>query len=413
MTYFTPSKKEEIIQKIFLWFSLSMLVVYVLSDNFMNQQFSLLADSFLKGKLYFNTLPNNKVDLVLRNGKFFWPLSPFPAVLLMPFAFITSLFGTFFPQNLVHLALVLGTYFLIFKIARDFKFSPKDAYYMAFGFCCASVYLFVAFISASWYFSHVVAVFFSFLSIYEYLHRKRYWLIGLLCSFVFLTRVTAGFLVFFFVLEIIFSESKKVSKEKMQSLVSLLIPMVIAGVLNLLYNYFRFGNPFDNGYKSGNAFWLTDAERFEQINYGLFQLRNIPTNIYYYFLKGIDPVLINFRSCKYNTYILKPPYIKVGYPGISFFVASPMFLYIFKSDFSLRWVRHATLVILLTLFVLLTYYWPGWIQIGPRYMLDLLPLSLIVLFSAFRDGRPLPTLFKVAVYGGAMLNMYLLFTMKI
>jgi len=162
MTYFTPSKKEEIIQKLFLWFFLLMVVAYVLSSIVLNQQFSLLADSFLKGKLYFSTPPDNKIDLVLKDGKFFWHLSPFPAVLLMPFAFITSLFGTIFPQNLAHLALVIGTYFLIFKIALDYKFSLKAAYYMAFGFCFASVYLYVAFTPESWYFSHAVAVFFLF-----------------------------------------------------------------------------------------------------------------------------------------------------------------------------------------------------------------------------------------------------------
>jgi len=89
-----------------------------------------------------------------------------------------------------------------------------------------------------------------------------------------------------------------------------------------------------------------------------------------------------------------------------------MFLYIFRSDFSLKWVRHALLVILLTLFALLTYYWPGWPQIGPRYMLDLLPLSLVVLFTAFKDKETLPTLFKAIIFGSATLNIFLLFTME-
>lgn len=47
-----------------------------------DQQFSYLAESFLQGKTYFLASPAFGYDTVFFQGKYYWPLGPFPAVLL-------------------------------------------------------------------------------------------------------------------------------------------------------------------------------------------------------------------------------------------------------------------------------------------------------------------------------------------
>ena len=50
------------------------------------QQYVRLAESFLSGKLHLLVeLPEHLHDTALYGGRYYWPLGPFPAVLLMPF----------------------------------------------------------------------------------------------------------------------------------------------------------------------------------------------------------------------------------------------------------------------------------------------------------------------------------------
>jgi hypothetical protein len=61
-----------------------------------DQQFSYLAESFLQGKTYFLAPAAFGYDTVFFQGKYYWPLGPFPAVLLLPFLLVFRSFGLFF-----------------------------------------------------------------------------------------------------------------------------------------------------------------------------------------------------------------------------------------------------------------------------------------------------------------------------
>src|SRR3989344_5099319 len=86
---------------IFLIILLSIVNLLVNSG----QQFVYLADAFLKGSFSQAIKPENISDFAYFNGKYYWPLGPLPAVLIMPFLFIFKTFQQSYiqiPLNLLN-----------------------------------------------------------------------------------------------------------------------------------------------------------------------------------------------------------------------------------------------------------------------------------------------------------------------
>ena len=106
-----------------------------------DQQFSQLAESFIQGKTHFLTRPEMGLDTVFFEGKYYWPLGPFPAVLLLPFVLVFQSVGLFFRQGYLQIVLVFGIYYSFFKIARRVDYGSDDAGFLAFAFCFASAFL--------------------------------------------------------------------------------------------------------------------------------------------------------------------------------------------------------------------------------------------------------------------------------
>ncbi|MDO8463570.1 MAG: hypothetical protein Q7S96_04895 [bacterium] len=407
------------VEIIVLAVSILSLFFVTLHTNFSitsQQQFAHLAQSFLQGVAYFlnpffDAPGETLIDTVFIHGRYYWPLSPLPAILLMPFVHVASVFHGFFLQGYLQFFLTLGIFMLCVSIARHWSYSHRDALWLAFAFVFASTYHLVAFVSHSWYFVQAIAVFFTLFAIQEWLGRRRWWMIGIACALVFASRVTAGVGVLFFVGDILFQSSRLPSRKQYVSLAQLLVPIFLAGVLLLGYNAVRFGTIFENGYRLANASTATAEDRYELLHYGLFRIENIPTNLYYYFVRSLDPVTLPIATSSRRTYHLTAPYVTVGDPGVSFFVTAPIFLYLFsrKTRQSLREersVRLAAMTVVPILLLLLLYYWPGWTQVGPRYMLDLLPYLFLVLLASFHNYR-LPAFARILIICSAALNLFL------
>lgn len=388
------------------------IVTILLNLNLRNeQQFSYLAESFLEGKLYFLEKPGSWYDSTMFDGKVYWPLGLSPVIILMPFVALFKAFGAMFYQGYLQLFLTVGIFIMCYKLALKYKYKRDDALWLGFAFCFASVYLFVAFVPWVWNFSHAVTVFFLFLSIIEWHGKKRYWIIGICLGIAMAARFTAVFGALFFLADLWFPKKKSPLRDRAVCTFQIFVPIVVSGLSLLWYNYARFGDPFVNGYMTMNNWLMPKEKRFETLNYGLFQLRNIPMNIYYYFLKTLDPVRVEHFTEFGQTFVLKPPYVKLTYPGTSFFVAAPIFLYIFRAirkKLNIREVWMSLIPTVVILCILMPYYWPGWRQIGPRYTLDFLPFTYLILLHSFEKNK-LSTFAKVLITCSAILNFYLFY----
>lgn len=343
-----------------LWFNLS------LNSGRRFSGFSQLATSFLKGEL---TLPFDTIseEMVFYGGKYYFHHEPFPAVLLAPFVYIWNSFGLYFQQGYLQLFLNVGIFYISWKLARKFHYTKSDSLYLAYAFLFASVCQAVALLPFSWNFAQIVCVFFTFLAIYEYFSNKRWFLIGVAMAVVFATRFTAGLAVYFFIAEILTERSIGLAS-KVRKLAQLLVPVAFACILLLSYNRVRFGDYFESGYLKvqGNENMVGFSS--------LFNVKNIPHNFYMYFIK---------IPLGKPLYLDEYPFA----PSVSFFVISPVFIYLAKLRLDGRFKKILTSNILLTLVVLLSYYSPGWIQVGPRYVLDFLPYLFILLLYSFKNRR--------------------------
>ena len=380
-------------------FGLFFLILVQAGSVVAEQHFVYLAKSFLEGHLYVNEafVSFNALDYSLFNGKYYWPQAPFAAVVMMPFV---ALFGTSFLQGYVQLLSLALMAYLVYKLSKSFSFSKKESLYFVFLFMFGSVVLGIAAIPWSFYFAQILATTFLLLAIYLYRSGRPIWIIGTILGCMIVTRYTLIVAPLFFVLHLVFQQYT--FSTLLKKLTQLVLPIAIIGVLLLGYNYLRFDSPLETGYALAT---LGTNEAFHFERDALFSVGNIPSNLYYYFLKMPEPVL------EEDSLRLMPPYLIGSLISLSFFIVAPFFIYAARTihrrapEVYILWT-----VALLQLLLILSYFSPGTAQyLGPRYMLDLLPWLLLLVFIAFQ-GKQLKPHHKAIIIGSGIVNYYLLMT---
>ena len=384
---------------IIFFFSITFAFNFIIPTG--DQQYVYLAQSFIQGKLHFINIPPGGRDVIFYNGQALWPLAPLPAVLLIPFTWLFGLFGKFFYQGYLQFFVTIGVFYFAKSIAQMIGYKKDDSLFLAFAFTFASVFQATAFVTWSWYLVQALCVFFILVAIYEYQSRKRSWVIGGLFALVLLTRPIAAMGFSFFIADLLFKRKFQASS-LIKKTGLLVLPLLFGLFLSFGYNYLRFGSVYESGYSKAKEQVLGITSEYRQVSPKLFDVKNFRNNFYYYFLK--TPTLIPSKLTGQTKDLL----FNVGFPGVSFFIVSPLFLYIFKTDLKKRIVKLSLIPIFLTLCVLLSYYWPGWRQVGPRYLLDILPFMYILLLFAFRRFR-LSNSSKVLILGSSLFNLLLFF----
>jgi len=362
------------------------------------QQFAFLARSFLHGDLAFQEMPGDSwADTSPYGSRYYWPLGPFPAVVLMPFEFLGSAFGIFFYQGYLQPLFDLAVLAIVFRIARVTGYGNKDSLCLAFGFAFATAFLGLAIWPWSWYFSQVITCMLVFATIAETIGKRRPWILGTLFALVLATRVTAALGALWCVGEILRADSPR--RKKLGSLFAIAVPLVVVGVLLLAYNHARFDNAFDQGYAEQIIPSHAEAGRALSI----VNLHHLAANLYTLMLGTPIPV----RRDDVST-VLAFPYVVANPWGMSLWVTSPLFLYLF----GLRHRDDTSLLLLLTSFVIavpiLLYYGIGYRQFGYRYSLDFLPFLYYLLLRNYRQQRgDLTVGFKAVLVLSAVWNLYL------
>jgi hypothetical protein len=362
------------------------------------QQFAFLARSFLHGDLAFQEVPGSSwADTSPYNERHYWPLGPLPAIVLMPFQFVASALGAFFYQGYLQPLLVFAVLLIVYRIARVTGYRAEDSAYLAFGFTFATAFLGVGMWPWSWYFSQVITCVLVFATIAETIGRRRPWMLGSLFALVLATRATAALGVLWCIGETLRTSGPW--RRKLVSLIEIAAPVLILAAALMAYNHARFHDAFDQGY--AEQIIPSDAAAGRAL--GIVSLQHLPGNLYTLLLAAPIPVRRDNASL-----VLAFPYVVANPWGMSFWVTSPLFLYLL----GLRHRDDTSLLLLLSSFVIavpiLLYYGIGFRQYGYRYSLDFLPFLYYLLLRSYRQQRgDLTAGFKAVVLLSAVWNLYL------
>jgi hypothetical protein len=362
------------------------------------QHFSYLALSFLNGKTDINNYQSGWNDTSVYNGNHYWPLGPFPAALITPLVLLFSKFNILFYQKYLNWLIVLGVFCLIYKISRKLGYGKTTSVFWAFVFNLGSVFIGVSLIPWSWYFSQVVCTFLIFAAIYEYLTRKRYFILGIIFSFIFLTRITAFLGIILVVFEI--AGSAVDSREKLNNTILLLTPIVLTVFIFFLYNFSRFGKPLEQGYGYQVISGGTDRAR----EYGLISLRHVPGNLYYFLIAPPKQVFADSLSK-----VLKFPFITMDEWGMGILFTSIYLIKLFFISYKNKLNRNLLLTSAAIAIPIFMYYGVGFRQYGYRYSLDFLPYLFLILMNHYRQ-KGLSLNIKTAMVFSIIMNIFLLYS---
>ncbi|OGG10238.1 hypothetical protein A2154_04945 [Candidatus Gottesmanbacteria bacterium RBG_16_43_7] len=382
------------IHKIFIIFIIAINCIFIYQTNHWAQHFSELADRIIQGYLNLVKLPKlYPIDFVTIGSHHYWPLSPFPAILLIPPKLI---FGAVFTQ--IHLLIIFDLLFIYFAYilaAKVLKYG-NDAIYFVAVLLFGSIYVAIIYDSSSYYIAHLISSVYMLALIYELITLRRSFIMGLLVAFIFLTRAI-GIFAAIPVFGYLFYQ-KSTARHKLKDILVFLLPIFLCISFLLIYNYLRFGNIFESGYAI--SYILPLLENYRQ--QGLFSIVHVSMNLYWYFLS--TPIL--FRDSVGNIVF---PYIQFNRWGLSLFIIAPFFLYSLKTwKIKVNIIRSFWITIGIMLICLLFYYGTGWHTFGPRYTADFFPLLYILLVYAFKN-KLLTRFHKNFIILSCLFNTYLIY----
>jgi hypothetical protein len=346
--------------------------------------FALLADAWLHGRLDLEQGPpayaqNN--DFAAFQGKWYVTFPPFPAVLLLPLAFVAKK-----PENVrdgqffLWLAgIAPAVLFLALEKLRVTGRSPRSERQnalLAFLFAFGSVYFFTALQGTVWFAAHVVGAALAAAYLLFALDAERPVLAGSMIGFGFLTRTPLVFAVPLFLFEAgraalapaepvapgegapsrgLRDLVRRLDKWRfIRSSVAFGLPIAVCVGAALVHNRVRFGKFGDFGYE-----YLTVAWQARMKRWGLFD--------YHFLARNLGVVLTNLPWYEPGNH--RAP-IQINVHGLPLWFTTPLFLWLLwpkrKSPLVLALYVTVAAVAIPGLF----YQNTGWMQFGYRFSND-------------------------------------------
>ncbi|AWN49568.1 hypothetical protein DK419_27195 [Methylobacterium terrae] len=335
-----------------------------------------LADALLHGRLWIESCP--EIDCALFQGRTYVIFPPLPALVALPFV---AVFG--FPgfKGFVLLAMALGAISLWawHRIFRALDVEEPDALWLLAAIAFASP-LFQVTLRAEgvWFYAQSVGFLMTTLSLWAVICRRSLPLAGLFVALAFLCRQMAIFYPLFLLLLALPRHEgwRETARGLMRPVLLAGIPVAIALLAYVAYNYARFGSPTETGYafihNPGSAGFIW--RRITEV--GLFSRDYVLFNALYLFLQGIH---FEFGG----------PYLTqltgIDRSGSGLLVMSPWLLLAFYARLDRAFAAGA-LVIAIIAGITLFYHSNGADQTATqRYTLDWLPILIVLML---RGERP-------------------------
>jgi hypothetical protein len=327
-------------------------------------------------------------DYALWNGRVYGYWGPLTPVVMMP---LVALFGLDVSDTLISAlfgAANVGLFYWLLCRADHTGLCPTSgscrvalALLLAFG----TSHFWLACAGQIWFAVQIVtlgALLLALIAAFAPANRTRDWLLcGVFFGAAILGRSVVATLGLFFLaliwIRVCGGKREPVSARVVPALrrvIAFCLPAALAMGVQGLYNYGRFGSFSESGVgiqirTRGNPRFLPSYEK-----YGAFSLHYVPENFKYYFWNCDFPIDSRGRR-SYDP------------NGNSIFMMTPPLLYLFL--LWRRWSAFAAAALLGAIplvAVLLCFNGSGWMQFGPRYLLDATPLLLLLVALGMR-GR--------------------------
>lgn len=329
--------------------------------------FVLLAESFIKGRLYLEKSYPWLNELVPSYGENKWYVvyPPMPALVSLPFVFF-NIFNS--SQTSISILFAIVNVFLFFILTNNL-YKQKIALVLTVAFGLGTNHWFLATEGSAWYFSHIVAINFlllAFLSIkikqknsqLEFSHKLKNWFFaGVFVGMAYWSRLPTILASLLFISLIL----TKLKKNGAKILMIFSLGIIIFILLNFGYNYQRFATIWDVAYER-----IPGVLEEPWYNKGIFHIS--------YFIGNLKFILFKLPIV-YSSF----PFIKPSIQGMSLILTSPFLFFLFFVSWSKIWTK----IMLIAGFVMilpgLFHGYVGATQFGYRYAMEGLILLIITL----------------------------------
>lgn len=347
--------------------------------------FNPLASSLLSGRLDIPD-PGTTYDLVSFKGKWYLPWGILPSLVLMPVRLIKNQFiPTIYLTVFFSSANLVIVYLLLQRIKKEFFQNIKmyEILLLLALFAFGTTHFYVGTLGSVWHVDQILTSFLGTLGIYIIFKRKRSLKDYLLSSFLFnlalIGRATIFLLIvlpgFLYLWDYFLSKKyswKQILVSFKTGLVIFGIPFVVFSGWFFFYNYARFQNPFEYGYR-----YIQESPYLQQIREttGITSIRYLSTNLWY--------MVFEIPRLTLDTKIT----LDFNLKGNSIFFLTPPFLAIFLAiPFAKRkgkividpYIAALWLTGIITIIPSLLIYSTGWMQFGYRYSLDITVILLVL-----------------------------------
>jgi hypothetical protein len=340
--------------------------------------------------------PVDTFDLTFNNGNWYVPNPPIPAIILIPFVALWGVDGI--DTVIFSLAMASITALFIFLILKELsglhwiRLPDSGMIWLVGLFSFGTVQWWLSLTGTMYHYSQICTVFFCALAFWCALKKAPAWSVGLCLSAAILSRPNVIVLwpaLVAIKIQIEHDRNNLIWKQVLFWSLYSSIPIIISVLMLLLYNHLRFGNLLDFGYTtiSGSSLTVSMAQE-----YGMFSPHFIFYNLYWMFA-GFLPKLI--EKCRY--------FFPRG-SGMSIFLTTPAFVYLFRRFKFSWWAIGSWIAIFLSIVVLAMYHNTGAEQYGYRYIMDfIIPIILLVSVNA---GKRISIPLKILIIISIIVNYY-------